>query len=97
MVKPFYISTLPPPIPAKSPKEVNEISKYFKKNSVSTQKKSYIQASSNESNAARETLKIKKAFPSLQNKKIKLVQKIISRESKPRPHINIATKRPSHK
>lgn len=58
-VKPFYISTLPPPILAKLPKEINEISKYFKKNPVSTQKKSYAQASSNKSNTAREMLKIK--------------------------------------
>jgi len=41
MVKPFYVSTLLPPILAKLPKEVNEISKYFKKNSSSIQKKSY--------------------------------------------------------
>ena len=39
-VKPTYISSLSPPIPAKTPKEVNKISKYFKK-------KSYTQASSN--------------------------------------------------
>ena len=32
IVKPFYVSILPSPILAKSPKEVNEISKYFKKN-----------------------------------------------------------------
>jgi len=31
-IKPTYISPLPPSIPAKSPKEVNKISKYFKKN-----------------------------------------------------------------
>ena len=31
-VKPAFVSSLPPPIPAKSQKEVNEISKYFKKN-----------------------------------------------------------------
>ena len=30
-VKPTYISLLLPPIPAKTPKEVNEVSKYFKK------------------------------------------------------------------
>jgi len=42
-------------------------------------------------------LKIKEAFPSLQNKKIKLVQKIISRESKPKLHINMTTKEPLYK
>jgi len=49
------------------------------------------------SNIAKETLKIKKAFPSLQNKKIEQVQKIISSDSKPKPHINMTTKRPSCK
>ena len=32
-VKPSYILVLPPPIPAKSPKKVNEISKFFLKKS----------------------------------------------------------------
>jgi len=32
MAKPIYVSALSSPIPEKSPKEVNEISKYFKKN-----------------------------------------------------------------
>ena len=36
VVKPTYISPLLPPIPAKSPKEVSKISKYFKKNLPST-------------------------------------------------------------
>ena len=72
-VKLSYVSSLPSPILAKFPKEVNEISKFFKKNPISAQKKSYMQvsSSSNMSNIARETLKIKKAFLSLQNKKIK--------------------------
>ena len=37
-VKASYISPLPPPIPAKTAKEVNKISKYFKKNSSTTTK-----------------------------------------------------------
>jgi len=65
MVKLSYISTLLPPILAKLPKEVTKISKYFKKNFSSIQKKSYTQVSSNSSNTARETLKIKEAIPSL--------------------------------
>ena len=97
MVKPSYIYTLPPPISAKLPKEINEISKYFKKNSFFVQKKSYTQASSNGTNMARKMLKIKEAFPNLQNKKIKLIQKIISGEGKLKPHINITTKGPSCK
>ena len=48
-------------------------------------------------NAARDTLKIKKAFSSLQNKKIEQVQKIISKVTKSKPHINMTTKRPLHK
>ena len=50
--------------------------------------------SSNGSNTARKMLKIKKTFPSLQNKKIELVQKIINGKGKPKPHINMTTKEP---
>ena len=39
-VKPTYVSPLPPPILAKISKEVNKISKFFKKNDK-LQKKSY--------------------------------------------------------
>ena len=97
-VKPTYISPLSPPILAKTPKEVNEISKYFKNNSL--QKKLYAQASSESqnSNVAMNTLKIKEMFPKLQNQKINQVQKIINGgESKPKPCINMTTKGPSHK
>jgi len=67
-VKPIYISPLPPPIPAKISKEVNEISKFFKK-SDNFQKKSYAQASSKPQNpnTIMNTLKIKEIFPKLQN------------------------------
>jgi len=98
-----YVSMLPPSIPAKLSKEVNEISKFFKENHPpNVNKKSYTQASSNGSNSnstnmARETLKIKKAFPSLQNKKIEQIQKIISGITNPKPHINMTTKGPSCK
>jgi len=73
IVKLSYVSTLLSSILAELSKEINEISKYFKKNSSSIQKKSYAQALSNSTNTARKTLKIKEAFPNLQNKKIKLV------------------------
>ena len=89
MVKPTYVSALPPLIPAKSPKEVSKISKYFKKNTNQVQKKLYTQASSKNSstnisknfstNITMEILKIEEVFPHLQNKKIDQVQKIISR------------------
>jgi len=78
----------------KTPKKVNEISKFFKKND-NPQKKSYAQASSKpqNSNTTMNTLKIKEMFPKLQNHKIDQVQKIInSSKSKPKPHINMTTK-----
>jgi len=102
-VNPPYVSMLSLSIPAKSPKEINKISKFFKKNHpLNVNKKSYTQASSNGSNSnstnmARETLKIKKAFPSLQNKKIEQIQKIISGVTNPKPHINMTTKEPLYK
>ena len=75
MAKPIYVSALSPLIPEKSPKEVNEISKYFKKNTNQAQKKSYAQVffknsstniSKNSSTTiAMETLKIKEIFPHL--------------------------------
>ena len=70
VTKSTYVSTLPPPILAKSSKKVNKISKYFKKNISSAQKKSYMQAFSKTSslNIAIETLKIKETFPYFQNK-----------------------------
>jgi len=43
------------------------------------------------------TLKIKKAFLNLQNKKIKQIQKLISSDSKPKLCINITIKKPLHK
>ena len=79
MVKPTYVSSLPLPILAKMPKEVNKISKYFKKVDM-LQKKSYTQVSSKSQsfsflNATMNTLKIKEMFPKLQNKKIDQVQR----------------------
>ena len=104
--KPTFISPLPPPIPAKSQKEVNEISKYFKKSDETPQKKSYTQASSqsklvksiSSSSITMDTLKIKEMFPNLSNKKIDIVQKVINGDnSKPNPKINMTMKGPSHK
>ena len=99
-----YVSPIPPPIPAKSSKEVKEISKYFKKTENPTMKKSYTQASSNlinnnnTSSVAINTLKIKEAFSKLSNKKINSIQKVINRDNaKPKPRINMTTKGPSHK
>jgi len=102
IVKPTYVSPLSPPIPEKMPKEVNEVSKYFKKVNV-PQKKSYTQVSSKSLSSSSlknimNTLKIKEIFPKLQNKKIDQVQKIINgNNSKPKLQINITTKDSSYK
>ena len=53
--------------------------------------------SSNSSNIARETLKVKETFPSLQNKKIEIVHKVISGNKKPKLIINMTTKELSQK
>ena len=104
-----FVSSLPPPIPAKSQKEVNEISKYFKKNNNVNPTKSYTQASSSSkktntsssapvSDITRDTLKIKESFPNLPNAKIDLIQKVINgSNSKPKPRINMTMKGPSCK
>jgi len=74
-----YVFFLLPPILAKLAKEINEISKYFKKQQLTNHRqKSYMQVSakqSNPTNIAKEMLKIKKTFPNLQNKKLKLFKK----------------------
>ena len=82
MPKPIFVSSIPPPILAKSPKEVKEISKFFKKIEKPTTKKLYAQAptlkplsSDKSSNITMNTLKIKETFPNLPNKKIDSVQK----------------------
>jgi len=93
------------PILAKSQKEVNEISKYFKKNNKPSMKKSYAQtsslkqvSSSSTSSIIIDILKLKETFPSLSNKKIDLVQKVINSSSeKSKPKINMTTKDPSQK
>ena len=91
------ILSIPPPIPAKFPKEVNAIFKHFKKLSENKEKKLYAQTSAPFSNVAREILKIKEMFPKLQDNKIKHIQNIISGESKIKPYLNMTTKKPSRK
>jgi len=82
-------------------KEINEISKYFKKQQPTNHgQKSYMQVltkQSNPTNVAKKTLKIKKIFPNLQNKKIEIIQKIISGQDKPKPEISITIKDLLHK
>jgi len=98
--KPATIIRLPPPIPAKLSKEVKDIAKIFKKNKKTkekeTYKKSYTQALSSGNNT-REILRIKEISPNLQVKKIENIQKIINKDSKLKPRLNITTKRPLKK
>ena len=102
----MFISLVPLPILAKTLKEVNEISKYFKKNSNPHQKKSYANATSSSTqqglpiskNIVKETLKIKETFPNLLNNKIEQVQKVINgSNNKSKPKISMTTKNPSYK
>ena len=88
------------PIPAKSPKEVNVISKFFKNNkmdnSTLSKAKSYAQASKQNTSMS-DVIKIKETFPSIGAKKINQINNIVNRFSKPKPHIQMTTKGPSRK
>jgi len=101
VVKPIFIFSISPPIPAKSQNKVNELLKYFKKNTSSQQKKSYANAtsptkpssSSAPKNIIKKTLKIKETFLNLSDKKIKQVQKVINRSNnKSKLRITMTTK-----
>ena len=95
-----------PPLPAKSKREVNIISKYFQNSKSSVKAKkltetkkpamSYTQASKPMTNTS-EVLKIKEAFLALNAKKINQINNIIKGNSKPKPRIQITTKGPSRK
>ena len=105
---PVTINKAPPlpPLPAKSKKEINTISKYFqpKKNSVETSNhssklssgKSYAQASKPSINMSK-VLKIKETFPSLNAQKIEQVNNIVNGQNKAKPRIKMTTKGPSRK
>ena len=96
----------PPPLPAKTRKEVNVISKYFHpKKSMADNNiqgnntnpgKSYAQASKTLINTS-EVLKIKETFPSLNAQKIDQVNNIVNGSNKPKLHIRMTTKGPSRK
>ena len=94
------IKRIPPPISAKLPKEVQEISKYFKNlkappiNKIPL--KLYAQASK-QASYTEEILKIKNAFLSLKVSKINNIQRIIKGGDKLKPCIKITTKGPSRK
>jgi len=95
---------LPLPLPAKSAKEVNTISKYFQNQKPLNDKskdglkpaRSYAQASKNNVSIA-EVLKIKKTFPTLNMAKIDQVNNIVNGTSKPKPRIQTTTKGLSRK
>ena len=96
--KPARVERISPPIPAKSPKEVKEISKYFKPIKKATNSKVtnilYTQASKKTISNTEEVLKIKETFPTLKAKNINSIQKIINGNNitKPKPYINSTTK-----
>jgi len=100
MPKSTFVSSIPPPIAAKSPNEVKEISKFFKKIKKPTTKKSYAQASTpkphssdKSSNIAMNTLKIKETFLNLPNNKITSIQKVINGSNdKAKPRLKMTTK-----
>ena len=85
--KPASFVKIPPLIPAKTPNEINEISKFFKKNSQPKDKsdntKLYAQALASYTNI-KEILKIKETFPNLHAKKIENIQKVINDNGKPK-------------
>ena len=92
---PANINRLPPLIPAKSPKEVNKISKFFKNNktvNLSTNKsKSYTQASKQNTSIA-DVIKIKETFLLVGVKEIDQINNIIKGPSKPKQCIQMTTK-----
>ena len=92
------IKKIPPPIPAKSQKEVNVISKYFKNHQPETRNpgnnKTYAQALK-QSTSTSYIIKIKNTFLSIGVKKIDQINKIVKETSKSKHYINIMTKGPS--
>ena len=105
---PVTINKVPPlpPLPVKSKREVNVISKYFQNNKPLVEAKkpaktkklamSYAQAIKPSTNTS-EVLKIKEAFPALNTKKIDQINNIIKGNLKPKPWIQMTTKSPSRK
>jgi len=97
---PASIERIPPPILAKSQKEVNVISRYFKNKQPEMQtpgnNKTYAQASKL-STSTSDIIKIKKMFPSIGVKKIDQINEIVKGNPKHKHQINIMTKGPSRK
>ena len=89
MKKPISVERLPLSILAKLSKEVNEISKFFKKNNCTQVFHSL--------NNTREVFKIKEIFLNLQTNKIENIQRIIKGDSKSKLRINMTIKSLSRK
>jgi len=91
---------MPFPISTNLPKEIKEISKYFKTTKQSKNTKShnisYAQVSKGNNNT-KDVLKIKEIFPNLQANKIENIQKIIRDDGKPKPKIIMTIKGLSRK
>ena len=105
---PVTINKAPPlsPLPAKTKKEINVISKYFHTKKPSGENirhpskdqsgKSYAQASKPSASTS-EVLKIKEAFSALNAHKIDQVNNIVNSLGKSKPRISMTTKGPSRK
>jgi len=97
---PVNIERIPPSIPTKSQKEVNQISKYFKNikpaNNTKQPQKSYAQASKQNISTS-EVIKIKEAFPTIGTNKIEYINNIVKGNTKVKPCIQITTKGLSRK
>jgi len=97
--KPAIFNKLSPPILAKLLKKI-KISKYFKKNNQTNDKKNQRKLYAQTLiliNNTREVLKIKETFSNLQAKKIENIQKIINGEGKSKLRLHITTKEPLRK
>ena len=75
--KPATFNRLPPPIPAKLPKKVNKISKYFKKNNQTNEKKDQIKLYAQALTPLNNTREVlKKCFLIYRQKKMKTFKKL---------------------
>ena len=94
------IERIPPLIPAKSQKEVNIISKFFKnknsENPTLAKTKSYVQVSKQNASTS-DVIKIKETFPSIGAEKINQINDIVKGTPKQKPCIQMTTKSPSCK
>ena len=103
---PASIKKLLPSIPAKSQKEINWISKYFRNTKPvnTTPNKSYAQASKQsytqalkQVNNTSEVIKIKETFPALNTQKVDQIHKIVNSTPKSKLRIQMTTKGSSRK